>query len=64
MRLLPAVLFVLAALCIALGVFYFSVDTNFLADDFGRHPTHGIAATGLGIVLAIAGIVARRRQAK
>ena len=50
-------LIVLAVICLGAGIFYFTIDTNFLADDFGRHIKHGIAFTGLGIIFVIGVVI-------
>jgi len=63
-RSLAFILLALAALSLALGAYYFTVDTSFLADDFGRHPTHGIAFTGLGILMAAGGFLLWPRKPK
>ena len=52
---------ILGVASLGLGIFYFTTDTRFLADDFGRHRTHGIAATGFGIALIVAGIIVWQR---
>lgn len=49
---------------VGLGVFYFTTNTSFLADDLGRHVTHGAAATVTGIALIAAGIFAMQRARK
>ncbi|HEV2139256.1 MAG TPA: hypothetical protein VGR53_10490 [Nitrososphaerales archaeon] len=59
---LSALLLVVGVICLGIGIFYFTVDTNFLADDFGRHITHGIVFTGLGILFLIGVFFSRRRR--
>lgn len=56
------ILVVLGLACALISIFYFSVDTAFLAADFGRHVKHGLAFGGAAVVLLLLGIVLSRRS--
>ncbi len=63
----PVFVYIALALGIAaigVGIMYFTINTSFLADDFGKHSTHGAASTGVGIALIVGGIVGWRRTRK
>ncbi len=60
--LLAVLLLVIGVICISIGIFYYTVDTNFLADDFGRHITHGTVFGGLGILFLIGAFIVWRRK--
>ena len=60
---LAALLLAVAVICVGIAIFYFMVDTSFLADDFGRHITHGIGFVGLGILFLVGAIIVWRRKA-
>jgi hypothetical protein len=40
-----------------IGLFYATVDTNFLASDFGRHIKHSVAFEALALVLIFGSVV-------
>ncbi len=61
-RLFATILLVLAVVCAVMSIFYFSVDTGFLADDIGRHIKHGFAFGGAAVVFLLAGVVLGRRS--
>jgi predicted membrane channel-forming protein YqfA (hemolysin III family) len=65
-RLIAAVLIVVALACVALAVFYLTVQSSFLASHYGTQPKHALLFFGLALLALIAASViwrAGRRQA-
>ena len=60
---LAALMVLVAVVCAALAIFYFTATTGFLASETGKHYKHGLLFAGLAVLSLIGANFARRGAA-